>query len=412
MPADWLPAVGTLFLIAGCALATIGIYGLLLKPDLFDQLHVAGLVTGPGVILALVASVATRNAEIITSAMLMLGFVLITSSISTHALAQAGVRRYRPSTRPALVAPDASNAGDLRPARDDAGVASVRHADHRGLRVILADDGTTASRVGIELTVAIDWPATSVIRVLASALEPPVRDVSPAEDSVDAPGRERHAAPPFAELQHRGVTVEQAVLTGDAVDGILAEATAFDADLLITSSRRRGVVPSLLGLSVAGDLVDRAPCPVLVARGHRFREVLLTTDGSDRSMAAAEIVATWSIFDEARIRVVTVTTARARRRGVPGIRVDGSDQLAVDAVAARLLDAARDVRTEVLVGRAPEQIVETAARRSTDVIVIGSRGRTGLGRTLLGSVAGEVLASATCSVLIVGPPRRRPPAGW
>ena len=75
------------------------------------------------------------------------------------------------------------------------------------------------------------------------------------------------------------------------------------------------------------------------------------------------------------------------------------------------MDAGRDVVTEVLHGRPGTEIVEAARRRSVDVIVIGSRGRTGLGRTLLGSVAGEVLASAGCSVLIVAPPARRPIRG-
>jgi nucleotide-binding universal stress UspA family protein len=75
------------------------------------------------------------------------------------------------------------------------------------------------------------------------------------------------------------------------------------------------------------------------------------------------------------------------------------------------MDAGRDVVTELLTGHPGTQIVGSADRRSVDLIVIGSRGRTGLGRTLLGSVAGEVLASAGCSVLIVGPPVRRPPGG-
>ena len=44
-----------------------GLYGLLRMPDIFHQLHPAGLVTGPAVILVLLASAATGSAEIITS---------------------------------------------------------------------------------------------------------------------------------------------------------------------------------------------------------------------------------------------------------------------------------------------------------------------------------------------------------
>jgi multicomponent Na+:H+ antiporter subunit G len=84
--------VGSLLLLLGLALATIGLYGLLRKPDIFEQLHPAGLITGPAVLLVLLASVGSRSPEIITSAVLVVGFVLITSSLSSHAIAQAALR--------------------------------------------------------------------------------------------------------------------------------------------------------------------------------------------------------------------------------------------------------------------------------------------------------------------------------
>ena len=77
----------------GLLLATIGLYGLLRMPSVFAQLHPAGLVTGPAVVLVLLASVASGSAEIITSAALVLLFELVTSPLSSHAIAQAGRRR-------------------------------------------------------------------------------------------------------------------------------------------------------------------------------------------------------------------------------------------------------------------------------------------------------------------------------
>jgi nucleotide-binding universal stress UspA family protein len=85
------------------------------------------------------------------------------------------------------------------------------------------------------------------------------------------------------------------------------------------------------------------------------------------------------------------------------------DQRFVDATAAELMDAGRDVTTAILPGNPGTRILEYAEQRAVDLIVIGSRGRTGLGRTLVGSIAGEVLASARCSVLIVKPRPRQPP---
>jgi universal stress protein A len=50
------------------------------------------------------------------------------------------------------------------------------------------------------------------------------------------------------------------------------------------------------------------------------------------------------------------------------------------------------------------EIVEAAAAERADMIVIGTHGRTGLGRFLLGSVAERVVRTAPCPVLTV----RRP----
>jgi len=83
----------------GLLLATIGLYGMLRMPRIFDQLHAAGIVTGPAVLLVLFASVATGSAEIITSAALVAVFVLITAPLSSHAIAQAA--RQRPEGDPA-----------------------------------------------------------------------------------------------------------------------------------------------------------------------------------------------------------------------------------------------------------------------------------------------------------------------
>ena len=84
-----LEVAGVALLATGLLLATIGLYGMLRHPGIFDQLHAAGLITGPAIILVLAASIATREAEIITSAVLVILFVIVTSPLSGHAIAQA-----------------------------------------------------------------------------------------------------------------------------------------------------------------------------------------------------------------------------------------------------------------------------------------------------------------------------------
>jgi monovalent cation/proton antiporter MnhG/PhaG subunit len=76
-------------LFGGLTLATIGLYGLLRMRDVFHQLHPAGLVCGPALLLVLLAAIGTGSAEIITSAALVFVFLLVTSSLSNHAIANA-----------------------------------------------------------------------------------------------------------------------------------------------------------------------------------------------------------------------------------------------------------------------------------------------------------------------------------
>lgn len=86
-----LMGAGALFL--GLSLATIGMYGLLRMPNVFHQLHAAGLITGPAVVLVLLASLSTGNVAIITSAVLVLLFVLVTAPMSSHAIAEAALHQ-------------------------------------------------------------------------------------------------------------------------------------------------------------------------------------------------------------------------------------------------------------------------------------------------------------------------------
>ena len=95
MAGTLLAVVGAVLLALGLMLATIGLYGLLRKADIFAQLHAAGLITGPAIVLVLLASVATRDLPIISSAVLLILFLLVTSPLSTHAIAQAAHRGRR-----------------------------------------------------------------------------------------------------------------------------------------------------------------------------------------------------------------------------------------------------------------------------------------------------------------------------
>ena len=74
----------------------------------------------------------------------------------------------------------------------------------------------------------------------------------------------------------------------------------------------------------------------------------------------------------------------------------------------RPVDPAIAVRHVFLQGDPASEIVRFARESGTDLIVMGTHGRTGLERLLMGSVAEKVMRDATCSVLVVKLPRGIP----
>lgn len=61
------------------------------------------------------------------------------------------------------------------------------------------------------------------------------------------------------------------------------------------------------------------------------------------------------------------------------------------------------IETEVLVGSAAAEIANFAREKMADLIVVGTHGRKGLTRMLLGSTAEALLRRAPCQVLVVKP---------
>jgi multicomponent Na+:H+ antiporter subunit G len=78
----------------GVIATTIALYGVLRMPDAYSQLHAAGMASTVGVVAILVASVATGDAATITSALLVVAFLVLTAPVSSHAIAWAAYRRH------------------------------------------------------------------------------------------------------------------------------------------------------------------------------------------------------------------------------------------------------------------------------------------------------------------------------
>lgn len=80
---------------------------------------------------------------------------------------------------------------------------------------------------------------------------------------------------------------------------------------------------------------------------------------------------------------------------------EAAARLAFDGLLTCAKDAGVDARDLLLSGWPPEEIVNAAATQGVDVIVMGTHGRTGLRRLMLGSVAQQVVALAPCPVVTI-----------
>ncbi len=141
-------------------------------------------------------------------------------------------------------------------------------------------------------------------------------------------------------------------------------------------------------------------------------KILLATDGSRFSDAAAQAIVEQFHPQGREVRVVTVvepiTTAPMPQMS-PGYYPELEEQKReAKALAERtgkmLGEAGFKVSTVVETGDAKTVILDQAAAWDADLIVVGSHGRKGLGRFLLGSVSEAVMRHAPCSVEIVRMP--------
>jgi nucleotide-binding universal stress UspA family protein len=88
---------------------------------------------------------------------------------------------------------------------------------------------------------------------------------------------------------------------------------------------------------------------------------------------------------------------------LPGLReqlIDDAKQR-LNAMAARCVALGVAVTIEVTVGRPTHVISDTATSRGTDLIVMGTHGRSGFAHLVLGSVAERIVRTAPCPVLTV-----------
>ncbi|MFA4860648.1 universal stress protein [Methanoregula sp.] len=137
-----------------------------------------------------------------------------------------------------------------------------------------------------------------------------------------------------------------------------------------------------------------------------FENILVATDGSERNTTAVQEAVRIAAGSGAVLHAVyvvdTATYETASADVVMGDTFRVIQAEAEDALAkVRSLAGNIEVKTRVLEGKPAKEIVHFAATEKIDLIVIGTQGKKGIERLLLGSVAETVIRLAACRVLVV-----------
>jgi nucleotide-binding universal stress UspA family protein len=251
-------------------------------------------------------------------------------------------------------------------------------------RLVFGDDQSQAADVAWLWINSHDWPGWQ-IEVLTATPGDGVQETEV------RPWEPRHPRQLLRAAAHTPVHHERIF-----ADPASALAALPDRDLLVIGPKGRGFRKTLHLGSTCDALLNNPATPLVIARhGVPTTRILVCADGSADCRTAIATLSTMPWIGQADVVVVTVPQ--------PGLDVAH----ATDSAVRPLRTVARSVRTEVLepdelqiaVNPRP-MLLRAAARWESDVIVLGTRGLSGMAAVRAGSIATSLASHAPCSVLM------------
>jgi nucleotide-binding universal stress UspA family protein len=179
---------------------------------------------------------------------------------------------------------------------------------------------------------------------------------------------------------------------------IVDRAVEAGVDLIVMGRRDRNDLSRLMMGDNTAKVIGHAPCPVLVVpRGATvpWHGIVVATDGSEFSRRAVLTAGWFSRQFNVPLRVLAVVTGREGDPDAAEVR-----RVADEAkIALAGLDTLAGCAVER--GRPDQVIVAFANRHGADLVVVGSHGRTGLSRLLVGSVSERAVGHFDGAVTVV-----------
>ena len=285
------------------------------------------------------------------------------------------------------------------------------------MRILVATDGSADASNAVEWLMHLPLPADAAVDLVTVA---PRRLFDNAAASAELQAH-THALLEDARsrLAKRWPTVTADVLYGDPRERLCNAAYRRGADLIVLGARGLSAVCAFLVGSVSLGVARRAPCAVLVCKGapRPVQTVTVALDGSPDSGAAFQffsglplpgglttrllgVVQPLGRYPSSTPDLISPALISALKQYEDGLRQEL--QTALEEAARALGGRVGSVVKLTPAGLPAEVIVQNAS--DADLVVVGARGLGPLKRVLLGSVSENVLAHATCPVLVVRKP--------
>ncbi|WP_121741824.1 universal stress protein [Natronorubrum halophilum] len=297
-------------------------------------------------------------------------------------------------------------------------------------RILVPTDGGDSATAALEHAVDLAAEQDATVHVLAvvetnhSSLERLGIDVA---DTLEREAEE--IVSDAVELaDDRGVAVVTHIVRGDP-GGVIVDFAAGDSDRWVDGSEdagngssiafdlvamgvrgRRGLGEYILG-NVTDHVVNRSEVPVLTVRaadhGTRtcpYSDVLVPTDGSVHAKAAVELAATIAGRHGATVHLLSVMdelpeVLDAESARLPAQLEENLQAVLDEEVSNAERAGADDVTTAITSGSVPREVTDYAEAEDVDLIVMGTHGRSGINRHLLGSFTDRVIRTAPVPVL-------------
>lgn len=222
-----------------------------------------------------------------------------------------------------------------------------------------------------------------------------------------------------AEAAARGVAADRVIRIGAPGEHLCRLAIEGKYDLIVVATRSRSHASRLFFGSTAQRVLRSAPCAVWVVKAsevREIREIALATDLSDAAQPALLTAIAVARALDARLYLIHAVD----QKELSYLLMSGVSTAEIAAARQRMLDDAHaqfqarlavtdyrtlphGIRIEMLEGAPDEVIPKFVDENGIDILVLGTHGRTGLSRLVLGNTAERILPHVQCSVIAVKP---------